>query len=65
MTQFKQDRLHRQTTVYRRFYSRSYEWQRLMDRMLKRVKYAAYIALCTATLTLMLALIAIVPALFH
>lgn len=65
MTQFKQDRLHRQTTAYRRFYSRSYEWQRLMDRTFKRVKYAAYIVLCTATLTLMFALIAIVPALFH
>lgn len=65
MTQFKQDRLHRQTTTYRRFYSRSYEWQRLASRMFKRVKYAAYMALTAATLALMFALIAVIPAFFH
>ncbi len=65
MTQFAQDRLHRQTTVYRRFYRRSYEWQRLTYRVFKRVKYVAYVALMTLMLALMLVMIAVAPAVFH
>ena len=65
MTQFAQDRLHRQTTVYRRFYRRSYEWQRLACRVIKRVKYAAYVALMTLTLVLMFVMIVVAPAMFH
>lgn len=65
MTQFAQDRLHRQTTVYRRFYCRSYEWQRLTCRVIKRVKYVAYVALMTLTLVLMFVMIVVAPAMFH
>lgn len=65
MTQFAQDRLHRQTTVYRRFYRRSYEWQRLTSRVIKRAKYVAYVALMTLTLVLMFVMIVVVPAMFH
>lgn len=65
MTQFAQDRLHRQTTVYRRFYHRSYEWQRLACRVIKRAKYAAYVALMTLTLVLMFVMIVVAPAMFH
>lgn len=65
MTQFAQDRLHRQTTAYRRFYRSSYEWQRLTSRVIKRAKYAAYVALMTLTLVLMFVMIVVVPAMFH
>ena len=65
MTQFAQDRLHRQTTVYRRFHRRSYEWQRLACRVIKRAKYAAYVALMTFTLALMFVMIVVAPAMFH
>lgn len=65
MTQFTQDRLHRQTTAYRRFYRRSYEWQRLICRVIKRAKYAAYVALMTLTLVLMFVMIVVAPAMFH
>lgn len=65
MTQFAQDRLHRQTTVYRRFYRRSYEWQRLTSRVIKHAKYVAYVALMTLTLVLMFVMIVVAPAMFH
>ena len=65
MTQFAQDRLHRQTTVYRRFYRRSYEWQRFACRVIKRVKYAAYVALMTLTLARMFVMIVVAPAMFY
>lgn len=65
MTQFAQDRLHRQTTAYRRFYRHSYEWQRLTCRVIKRVKYVAYVALMTLTLVLMFVMIVVAPAMFH